>query len=433
MFVRPQHFQQAERYADDLLGTRLAGLEPFAWGFTALEIAEELLPLGKIGIHRAAGVAPDGTAFSLPVEGIAAPVLEITPGTVDQKVYLALPLRRDGGVEVESHDVAAPKARFQVIERSLQDLTDGQVEPAPIQLGVPNLRLLAQQEGLDDFAAMPIARIQEVGADGTVKLDDSFLPPSLDCQGSAALMRLVTEVEGMLRARAEALSGRLDPTARTGDLVDFLMLASVNRYQPLLADFSRSKGLHPRTLFRTLLSLAGEIASFDPDTRRPPSFPAYDHADLNACLPPVMAVLRKVLGGMLEQAAVNLPLEPKGYGVHVAPVADKSLVEEADFVLAVAADVQPDQIRQQFPNQIKIGPVEEIRDLVNLQLPGIGVSPLPVAPRAIPYRSGFTYFALDHNAASWAKLQNSAALAVHVSGQYPELAMELWAVRQRRS
>jgi hypothetical protein len=38
-----------------------------------------------------------------------------------------------------------------------------------------------------------------------------------------------------------------------------------------------------------------------------------------------------------------------------------------------------------FGQQSKVGSVEHIRDLVNLQLPGIGLLPLPVAPRQIPY------------------------------------------------
>ena len=82
-----------------------------------------------------------------------------------------------------------------------------------------------------------------------------------------------------------------------------------------------------------------------------------------------------------------------------------------------------------FAGQAKIGPVEEIRQLVNSALPGITLRPLPVAPRQIPYHSGVVYFELDAESPYWRKMTTSGGVAVHVSGQYPGLKMELWAIR----
>jgi type VI secretion system protein ImpJ len=55
--------------------------------------------------------------------------------------------------------------------------------------------------------------------------------------------------------------------------------------------------------------------------------------------------------------------------------------------------------------------------------------PLPVAPRQIPYHAGVVYFQLDADSPYWGKLSTSGGLAVHVSGDYPGLTMELWAIR----
>ena len=82
-------------------------------------------------------------------------------------------------------------------------------------------------------------------------------------------------------------------------------------------------------------------------------------------------------------------------------------------------------LRRRFPAQLKIGPVEKIRDLVTLQLPGVPVSPLPVAPRQIPFHTGFAYFELDQNNELWEQLKSSGGLAMHVAGEFPGLAMEL--------
>ena len=65
------------------------------------------------------------------------------------------------------------------------------------------------------------------------------------------------------------------------------------------------------------------------------------------------------------------------------------------FVLAARADVPAEELRRRFPAQLKIGPVEKIRELVKLQLPGVPVHAVPVAPRQIPFHAGFVYFELD--------------------------------------
>ena len=66
-----------------------------------------------------------------------------------------------------------------------------------------------------------------------------------------------------------------------------------------------------------------------------------------------------------------------------------------------------EQLRQRFPTQSKLGPVDRIRDLVNLQLPGIGMRALPVAPRQLPFHAGHFYFELERGTELWAKFEAS--------------------------
>ena len=72
---------------------------------------------------------------------------------------------------------------------------------------------------------------------------------------------------------------------------------------------------------------------------------------------------------------------------------------------------------------------ERIRDLVNLQLPGINLLPLPVAPRQIPFHAGSTYYELDRGSEHWQQLGNSGGFAFHIAGQFPGLNLAFWAIR----
>ena len=62
-------------------------------------------------------------------------------------------------------------------------------------------------------------------------------------------------------------------------------------------------------------------------------------------------------------------------------------------------------------------------------LPGITVRALPVVPRQLPYRASTCYFELDRNSPHWQQMQASGGFALHVAGDFPNLRMELWAVR----
>ena len=117
------------------------------------------------------------------------------------------------------------------------------------------------------------------------------------------------------------------------------------------------------------------------------------------------------------------------YGVRVAVVPDLELLRSAVFVLAVNAQMPGEALRLRFPGQVKIGPVERIRDLVNLALPGIALRALPVAPRQIPFHAGFNYFELERGGELWKQLQQSGGLALHIAGDFPGLEIECWAIR----
>ena len=66
LFLRPQLFQQQERYLEHFAHKRAAALSPFFWGFQHLAIDAEALALGKLVVSGATGLFQDGTPFDAP-------------------------------------------------------------------------------------------------------------------------------------------------------------------------------------------------------------------------------------------------------------------------------------------------------------------------------------------------------------------------------
>jgi type VI secretion system protein ImpJ len=282
------------------------------------------------------------------------------------------------------------------------------------------------------FASLCVCTIVERRADGQVILDRAHVLPTLHVGASVVLRGWLSELRGLLAQRSEALAGRLAEPGRggVGEIADFLFLMAVNRWRPLLDHLASLPALHPERMYATCIELLGELATFDQERRLVASLPPYNHDDLDASFKPVIVQLRLALGRTLEQTATPLTLQDLKHGIRVAIIADRTLLSTAAFVLAVGAQMSPEAIRQRFPAQSKVAPVEKLRDLVNLQLPGIGLRPLPVAPRQIPYHAGFNYFELDTRSDLWRLLERSGGIGMHVAGDFPGLELELWAIRQ---
>ncbi len=432
LFLRPQHLQQNDRYFERFVRSRTASLRGYGWGLTELTLNRDLLALGKLAIETARGVLEDGTPFSMPDDADQPVPLEPPANARNAIVYLALPAQQPGAPETDSRaDSQENAARFAVAEQELVDSNAGDRGEAAIEIGRLRFRLLIEGADLAGFVCLGIARIVELRADGQIVLDDSYIAPTLDCAGSRVLANYVTEIQGLLHHRGEALAARVAQSGSSGaaEIADFLLLQLVNRAEPLFGHMAQLALLHPETLFGAAIQLAGDLATFTTTEKRPPAFPPYRHEELAPSFAPVMRSLRQSLSAVLEQNAVPIPLEERKYGVHVAQVADKSLFTTAAFILAVKADIEAERLRREFPTQTKIGPVERIKELVNVALPGIVLRPLPVAPRQLPFHIGVTYFEVDRASSYWKGMQNSGGLALHVAGNFPGLEMSLWAIR----
>ena len=276
-----------------------------------------------------------------------------------------------------------------------------------------------------------MARIVERRADGRVLLDAAHLPPMLHVVDNAMADGFLREVIGLLHQRGESLAGRLAQPGRAGvgEIADFLLLQLCNRYEPQLVHARQTPVFHGEQLYASLLALAGELSTFR-DSKRPAELPPYKHDDPAACFAALMADLRQSLSMVREQSAIPIELQERKYGIRVAIIPDLELQRTAVFVLAVNAQIGSEQLRARFPTQVKIGPAERIRDLVNLQLPGVGLRALPVAPRQIPFHAGFCYFELETRGNEmWRELEASGGLAMHIAGEFPGLELEFWAIR----
>jgi type VI secretion system protein ImpJ len=432
MFLRVQHFQQADRWTEALVHAAVRDIEPHRWGVADMTIDRDMLNIGKFALASCRGTMPDGTPFSIPDETDPPPPLELTGGERGATVFLALPLRQQGAFETGTDRREDAGTRYRRSLYEAPDANSGSFANASLELGRSRLSYLLSGAPTAGYALLAVAVIVEMRPDLSVTLDEKFIAPCLNCATQPLIVGFLTELQGLVTHRAEAIAARMaDPSVRgTAEVADFMLLQSMNRAEPLLRHLlSAAATLHPEAFYRHCIVLAGELATYTAQSKRAAVFPPYRHDALYATFAPVFADLRASLSSVLEQTAVMIPLADRRHGVRVGMIADRSLLLGATFVLSVHADVPAEQLRRMFPNQMKIGPVEQIAQLVNIALPGIPLRALPVAPRQLPYRSGSVYFELERGGPIWKQLANSGAIALHLAGSFPQIEMELWAIK----
>ncbi len=433
LFLRPQHFQLAERGQLSALHARLDGALSYPWGIVELQLSENLAQGAQVGVERLILVLPDGEVVRVPVDAPPPPPFDVHSQVRGEIVYLTLPADQAGAVAFAYGSAPdAGIARYHVVERETIDATDPARAADTIEVGRANLHFGVEEADLTGRIKIGLARIKELQGRRVV-WDESYIPPVLDIRASQTLAGFLIDIMGRLDSRQDELSLRAVEGAEGGTetFAAYLLLQLLNRWQPELRHLSRLDRVHPERLFTAFVSFAGELATFTRADRRPTEFPDYDHENLEMCFKPVIEALRAGLSTEFSRSAVQLELKQLQPGAYASTINDRGLYDQGRFYLAVSTRKPAEQVRRSLPSVVKIGSVAKMQQLVQSALPGVPLSPVAAPPSQIRVMPNYVYFELDRSSPDWKDFATAPALGLHIAGDWPELDMELWAVRRQ--
>ncbi len=439
LFLRPQLFQQQERYFEHFVHQRAAMAGPFFWGFARYHIDLHGLSLGKVGLTRAAGLFPDGTPFDAPDEALLPAPFTAGQEYAGQVICLAVQTRQADSEETTFEPPDSQKAslsRFGVFDAEVRDSNSIGQGPKPVQLSRLRLRVLPAAQAEGSWLALPFARIDSVGADGGITLDPDFAPPVCGIGSSPPLTAWLTELHDICRLRANTLATRLSASdgqaQESAEVADFLLLQILNRADASLTHLLAVPQTSPEQLYLLLRGLSGELSTFvRPDTRRPPAYDAYVHGELNRSFVPLVASVRGMLNQVLVRSARLLAMDELPNGVRLANVGPAELRGYSSLVFAVAAQMPADRLAADFPQHCKVSPHDRLSELIRTHVPGIALQLLPVPPRQIPFNAGFVYFEVEPHGALWEHLLVSGGVALHIGTSFPGLRLQLWGISRK--
>lgn len=215
---------------------------------------------------------------------------------------------------------------------------------------------------------LALTRVKTIHADSSIVLDDTLIPPVAGFGASELLTSWLAKIHELTRLRATALATRLTggdgKAGTTAEVSDYLLLQTLNRYEPLLQHLRRVPTTSPADLYALLLSMAGELSTYvRTESRRPlDSHPAYQHTTPHLCLKPVVDDTHLLLNAVLVRSAQSIALREQGHGMRNAVVDPVDMRGFTAVVLAVHAAMPPDLLQQQFAARAKAGPSERLPD-----------------------------------------------------------------------
>ncbi|MBI4526675.1 MAG: type VI secretion system baseplate subunit TssK [Deltaproteobacteria bacterium] len=436
IFLTPHLFQQADRYYESLVQFKLKPLSPFYWGLSELEIDKEGLPNGFFTVYRCSGVMPDGLAIQI-ADGDEAPESRsvkdyFPPSAAKVDVYLAVPISRPNSINFKLSDgnPSGYSTRYQMqLLRVPDETTEG--NECEIPLARKNYKTLFSGELLDDTTWIKIAELTRT-ASGTIVLQDSYVPPSITLSASETLMAVLHRLLEMLSAKSSALSQQRRHIAEFGvsDVANFWLLHTVNSYVPILSHFYNVPDRHPEQLYMVLSQLAGELTTFALQVD-PRELPRYDHTNLGKTFSELEEKIRFLLETVIPTRYVIIPLEKTPELLYIGRIHDDRLLKAAQFYLGANSELAGNRLIEEIPAKSKISSPDEINGIIGRAVPGVELSYEPVPPTAIPVKPGFKYFHLLTRGRWWEAICKSKSLALYLPDEFPELRLELIAVKEQ--
>jgi len=434
MLLQPHHFQQHDRYLENLIHCKTTRLNPHLWGFRQLQINKEDLMIGRITLSECSGIFPDGTIFNNSDQGHLTPSIEIPDQTENTIVYLTLPINDLNKPEIELNK-RTTHYRYHANTINVFDsvLGDGNDKPmqAPIQVAALNLKLSTIKDKHSNHLYLAVAKIkskQSNHSNQLIVLDEQFTPPSLHINTSATLSNHTLGIERLIKKMIGDLY-KSTTTPYAGNKNDswiLILIQTLKRYEAIFFHLIHNQAIHPEMLYYNSIQLINEIKVLISNDDIFESLPIYKHHDLTTCFNNINQTLHHLLTTDLDLQTEVIEFKKGKSNIWYGEVGITLSVKISRFILSARIKDLTDEILERFIKQTKISSHEEIQILITKALPGIPLSITNNIPRSIPYCKDSIYFLLDSEHPYWTNVINTKKIAIYTLLNSSNLELKLW-------
>jgi type VI secretion system protein ImpJ len=423
MFLRPQHFQAAERYWSDLIATSSRWGNPYNYGIKHIEISPDALANYHLQVTACEAMMRDGTVLSLR-DGREPERRELKEAFArhgEVMAYLAIPKLTMGRANVARQRAGSDQQRFFETTLEVQDESLGGNDQE-IQFRDLNVRLLLSTDDLSGYETLPIGRIKRAGQEeATPVLDDGYFPPLLGIDAWEPLsFGLIRSIYDLIGERIEVLTARAQErkmsfsAQQPGDLDDLLLLMALNEAYAGLHCLSFSQSAHPFPTYLELCRIVGRFSVFGDARRVADDIPVYDHDDLARIFTWIRIRLEQLLGSRKKLEFEQRYFVGAGRGMQVS-IEPKWLLPGWSWYVGVNGQNVSDRDCRDLlrPGKLdwKMGSSQQIDLIFRHGLPGVEQKELNQTPRALPPHN-WVFYEIQRGNAAWKDVLGTQTLAL---------------------
>lgn len=448
LFLQPQHFQLLERSQDSRLQSFLHMSRPYFWGVEELQLQQAALGSRSFGLQQGGFLFPDGTYAVFPGNALIESrsfEFDWVEGGKPFPVYVGLRKWNDAGENVtvlsSLERMGGVNTRFVAVSEpeEVRDFHAG--GPAGQVRRMYHLLKVfweTEKDQLGDYLLVQVASLERMGEE--IRLSEKFVPPALSISASVPLLRIVREIRDQIAARCRQLEEykrqRGVQTAEFGtrDVAYLLALRSLNRYAPLLFQYTESSPVHPWEVYGVVRQLVGELSSFSEKVRTLGEteegerlLPVYDHRSLYRCFLDAQLLVSRLLDEITAgpDHVIGLAYDGTYFAADLPP----GLFDSRNrYFLAFRTAGDPEAVRRDVETVAKLGSRESLPLLIARALPGVGMTHLPSPPQELPRRAKTLYFSVDAHGGPWGAVEQGRNLAFYWDTAPEDLEAELMVV-----
>jgi type VI secretion system protein ImpJ len=435
LFLRPQHFQQQDRYHEQRLNQSVQAVHPYAWGVNQIQLDRDALTNQSLRLLELSLRFQDGEFYDAPGADDLPDAVDLSQLPQSQQTvtyYAALPaFKAFGGNFGDSSAGTNGGVRYQ---QHNQDTPDLYTQAAPAQLSYlkKTLRLVPEFEPRDSYTHFPLLRLRRA-ATGGFELDASFVPPSLSVRSAPLLFLQLRRLLDALQAKVSALYGHhREPSKhviefRSGDMSSFWLLHTASAAFASLTHYFQHPGLHPERLYEQLLNLAGQLMTFSKSWTLS-DLPAYSHSDPGPAFATLHQIIRELLDTVISARYFAIALREVKPSYHHGMLDSGKIDDKTTFYIAVSAAMPASELVDVVPLRFKVGAPDDVEKFVLSAMPGVRLQHAPQVPAAVPVRPDALYFTIEAKGQMYERMLQAQSISIYVPGGIHDLQLELVAV-----
>ena len=339
LFLRPHHFQAADRYWAETHQVSEQWDHPYNYGLLAIDFSREALGNHQFEVRQLKARMRDGTLVMLEFgqepdrldlkEDLAsvgkalADLHEAFEKEPVVRVFLGVPKLKLGRQNINGGEETATPTRYLPMRLSLPDEHTGSNEQE-LELRQLNVKLLLSTQDLSGYELLPIAQVKRASAGASrPELDASYIPPVISIEAWQGLGRdIVRAVFDMIGQKIEVLSQQIASrnigleSRNPGDLERILMLGRLNASYNALSILGFAQGIHPLVAYTELCRICGDLSIFAKDRKAEP-VPPYDHDNLAGIFKEIQLRIERLLNAVRDYEYEQRPFIGVGMGMQV--------------------------------------------------------------------------------------------------------------------